>query len=323
MENFIPGIEKKIENLLKKLNLTPQVPPDVFISQTEGKKHRYFSLCNDGRGRKVIFYARLHNNPDARQKMVREISFLNEIKRKSLVISRYLPHVYSWKREKDWEWFLREYFPVSPLGTNEQLNQEITPKDTALLAQSASDIKNTLLSELEGVPLARFDTGDYLSLEDFIPRLLERGIMAEKEAGAIVSFFKANKSLLEKENRYFTHGDFNLGNLIVSGGNLKIIDWESIQINNQAADMAYLFTHLWQASQLVRKDLIENYLRLLSERERDAFKKLFLMVVFDLAADGFEAQPKEIKSSLLKKRKEFFEKLFLGPILGFEKLIKI
>lgn len=323
MEHLIPEIDKKIEIVLKKLKLKPSVPPKKFIRKTKSRKHRYFSLCTDAQGTKLIFYARLHKNPDAKQKMVREISFFRKTKGRHLKISKFFPKICQSKIEKDFEWFVRQYLPHSPMGTNEQLKGRIKKSDVVLLAKAIYLIKNTSLSLLRSIPLKKFPVKDYLGSKNLVPYLLEKKIINKKEAGGIIKFFEENTDLLKKENKCFSHGDFNLGNLIISNKTLKIIDWESIQINNLASDIAYLFTHLWQAKKSIRKELIKVYFNLLSKKEKSVFKKLFPIVVSDLAADGFEARPREIKAPLLKKRKEFFKKLLKGPFLGFEKLISI
>ncbi len=322
MKNIIPGIEQKITRILKKINLKPKISAKKFIKKTKAKKHRYLSLCTDPQDKKVIFYARLHKNPDAKEKMKREISFFKKIKKRDFMISKYLPKIYLTKIEKDFEWFTREYFPSPPLGTNEQLKEKMKEKDAKLITEAVCQIKDTPLSFLKDIPLKKFPVKNYLESKNFLPYLLKRKILSKKEAEKVLRLFQRNTDLIKKENKYFSHGDFNLGNLIISNGTLKIIDWESIQINNLASDIAYFFTHLWQAKKSIRRELIKTYLKLLSPKEKTAFKKLFPIVIFYLAAGGIETKPSEIKTSLLKKRKEFFKKL-IKKSFSFKELIRI
>jgi thiamine kinase-like enzyme len=323
MGNLILDIEQKIENILKKLALKAEVSPKEFIKKTRGEKHRYLSLCADKKDKNLIFYARLHKNPDAKKKMISEISFLKEMKQKKIEISEYVPEFYQGKKEKDFEWFTREYFITPPLGVNEQLQRKITKEDALLLARALYCIKNTSLSRFKNVPLREFPVKNYLDSQNSINFLLERKIINQNLSKKLKRVFKENAGLLKKENKYFSHGDFNLGNLMISNNNLKIVDWESVQINNSAFDVAYLFSHLWQTKTLIRKNLLKTYTNFLAKKEKVVFKKLFPLVVFYLAVGGLEAKPPEILYHLLKKRKEFFKKLLRKVGFGFEQLIEV
>jgi len=339
MKDLIPNISQKISNILERLKVLPSISPKEFIKKTSGGKHRYLSLCTDRKGQKLIFYARLHKNPDAKRKMIAEISFLKKCstllkisssktskfkeKGKRLEISQYIPRFYLARIEKDFEWFSREYFPGFPLGTNERLKRKIKKKNVSILAEAIWQIKNTQLAQFQALSLRKFTLKNYLDAQNSIFDLRKKKVLSKKLSEEIIKHFKKNSVLLKRENRYLSHGDFNLGNLIIQKGDLKILDWESIQINNLAFDIAYLFSHLWQAQKKIRKKLIEDYLELLSPKEKIAFKKLFPIVIFYLAVGGVEAKPAEISLSLLKKRKEFFKKLLKNTALGFNHLISI
>ncbi len=323
MDNLIPNISQEISLVLKKLELKPTVSPRKFIEKTKGNKHRYSSLCLDSKKTRVLFYARLHKNLDAKKKMLREISFLKAIKKEAFEALEYLPKIYFGKKEKSFEWFTREYFLASPLGKNEQLKKEMTKNHAELIAQVLYKIKETSLPSFKKVGLEKFSTENYLDSINCVPTLLKKKILNQKEANKTIKLFKENKALLKKEIKYFCHGDFNLGNIIISKGKLKIIDWELIQINSFVFDVAYLFTHLWQAKKPIRNTLLKTYISLLSTKEKIVFKKLFPIIIFYLAAGGLEAKPREIKIQLLKKRRSFFKKLLQGCSLGFNRIIEI
>jgi len=321
MHKLIPNIERKIEKTLLDLKLKPEVSVQEFIKRTKRAKHRYSSLCRNNKGQKLIFYARLHQNKDAKTKMAREISFFK--KSKNLKISKYIPEVYSSKKEKGFEWLSREYFKTPILGLNERLDRKIENKQAKILARAVFEIKSTELGTLKGILFREFPVENYLESTNQLPCLIKKGVISQTQAKKIKRFFEENKYLLEKENKYFCHGDLNLGNIIISKGAVKIIDWESAQINNPAFDMAYLFCHLWQAPRIIRKTLISSYLALLSKKQKTVFLKLFPVVVFYLSIHGIEAKPKEIRIDLLKKRKEFFQKLLKKSHLGVGEIIRI
>ena len=323
MDNLIPNINREIDFVLKKLELKPVVSPKKFIKKTKGNKHRYSSLCFNSKKERVLFYARLHKNLDAKKKMLRETSFLKIAKKEVFEVSEYLPKIYLGKKEKSFEWLTREYFLTSPLGKNEQLKKNVTKNDAELIAQALYKIKKVSPLSLKSVKLEKFPAENYLDSINLISSLIEKKVLNKKEADKIIKLFKENESLLKKEVKYFCHGDLNLGNIIISKGKLKIIDWELIQINSFAFDIAYLFTHFWQAKKPVRNTFLKTYINLLSKKEKVVFKKLFPIIIFYLAVGGLEAKPQEIKTQLLKQRRGFFKKLLQGCAFGFRELIKI
>ena len=323
MDNLISNIDQEIGLILKKLELKPIVSPQKFIKKTRGNKHRYSSLCLNSKKERVLFYARLHKNLDAKKKMLREISFLKATKKEVFEVSEYLPKIYFGKKEKSFEWFTREYFLASPLGKNEQLKKKMIKRDARLIAQALYKIKKISPLSLKKVKLEKFPVENYLNSINSVPFLIEKKVLNKKEANKIIKLFKENEALLKKEIKYFCHGDFNLGNIILSKGKLKIIDWELIQINSFAFDVAYFFTHLWQAKKSVRNVFLETYISLLSTKEKVMFKKLFPIIVFYLAVGGLEAKPREIKPQFLKKRRSFFKKLLRGCASSFKQSIKI
>ena len=323
MHKIIPGIEEKIEKTLKKLELEPKTSPARFIEKTGGNKHRYSSACTNPQGKRVIFYARLHDNPDAKRKMERELSFFKNVRKQKSKISKFIPEIYSLKIEKDFEWLVRQYFTVNPLGINEQLNKKIEKKDAVLLAEAICQIKDVPLSTLKHVSLKKFSIKQYLNSLDQIEKLVKDKILTKKEAKSITKLLEKSTALLKKENRYFCHNDLNLGNIIISRGSVKIIDWESIQINNLVCDISYMFCHLWQAKTGIREALIKTYFNLLTPEEKSVFERIFSIVIFYLATGAIDFITPEVAPSLLKKRKEFFKKLLKKSCQGIEELAEV
>ena len=321
---LIPNISKKITKKLKELKLTPQITPEEFIKRTKGNKHRYSSLCQDKKGEFLMFYARVHDNRDAKRKMKKEILFAKELKKAGykgkLPFKEFLPQYYKAKIEKDFEWFEREHIKENPLGINEKLDEKLDEKTIKNIAVCTFKISRASASLFKTIPLKKFPPKNYiLNLGEIQERTknIDKGL-----AKRLRKFLIKNYPLFKKENKYLSHGDFNLGNIIeTKEKKLKLIDWESAKINNFAFDIGYLFMHLWQASKSQREFLIQSYLSLLPSKKRTIFKVLFQGIVIYLATGGINIEPREIKYSNLKKRREFFEKV-LKNALDFEILIK-
>ena len=318
---FIPNINKKIEKLLKKLRFQPEVSPRAFLKKTKGGKHRYNSVCFNSKGKKLIFYARLHNNPDAKRKMMTEVLLAKNTEMLNKL--SYFPKYYQSKIAKSFEWFSREYIKENPLGNNEKLSRKLNDKQAKILAKALWQISQLSPNLLNHPCLKKSSPNEYLKAKQALKECLNKKIIDKELYKKGNVLFKENKELIKKEHKYICHGDINLGNLIFQKNNLKIIDWESMHINNFAFDIGYLFTHLWQAPRSFRKVLMRDYLTYLPKKKTQNFKSLFRLVILYLCLGGIFYKPKKIKNKRqLKKRRRFFKNLLKNSILGFEEIIK-
>lgn len=308
---LIPGISEKIKAKQKELNLKPEIPIDDFLKEHGKGKHRYFSPCLDKNGKKVAFYARLHFNLDAKRKIIREINFLEKLKKSRLKIKKRIPQIISFGLEKDFEWFIREYPPGLPLGKSRNLHQKLSSKLVPRLIEILEDISKIPSSFFPKIK--KFKIEKYLAKKTY-QELVKKGFIKKKIANSLERFIKRNISLLKKENKVFCHGDLNLGNLLVRKNEVWIIDWELIHLNNFAFDIGYFWTHLWEAETNFRQELIFSFLKKLSKEKIEKFKILFPIVVSYLALGGIKHK--------LKKRRFFYYQL-LKNCLNFEKLIKL
>ncbi len=316
---LIVGIEKKIERKLKELNLKPKVSPKEFLEIHGGGKHRYFSPCKKGE-EMVAFYARLHDNLDAKEKFIREIEFLEWVKKSQIKIKNLMPEILNSGLEKDFEWLVREYPRAPPLGTSRSIIQQPSLKIIAELTKAIFEISKLKPRNLPGIPLKKFNYRNYLAPGAYVNLLKRKIITADL-------FQKSSKKiqklipLLKKENHYFSHGDLNLGNILSDGKEIWIIDWELIHFNNFAYDIGYLWAHLWQAKREFRKKLIKSYLKNLNSTQLTKFKKLLPVVVSYLSLGGIEYKKEREKLKILEKRRKFYLKLLENCTKDFETLI--
>ena len=326
-KNLIPQISQKIEKVLEKEKLKPKISPQEFIKKTKGKKHRYFSCCLTEKKKRLFFYARIQNNKDAKRKVRKEAIFANFLLkktfRKKLPFSPFLPRYYKGKIEKDFEWFEREFIKEGPLGNNELLEKKINKKEVLKTVDFLFSLKRTNLSLLKNIPLGKFPLKHYEDITHLLLSLKEKNVVSEKEYLRGKDFIRKYFPLFRKEHSYLSHGDFNLGNIIFTKEKLKVIDWESMEINNFAYDLSYLITHLWQEKKRRRKEFIMNYYLKLPKRQKETFTILLRGNIIYLTVNGIFARPKEIKKSLLLERKNFFQKLLKSSLENFEKILTI
>lgn len=316
MNILIPKIEIEIEKKIKELKLKPKIPIKKFLKYYKDKKHRYFSPCQKN-GKEIAFYARLHQNPDAKEKFIREIEFLKNIKESNLEIKKFIPEILNWKIEKNFEWFEREYFKASPLGFRRNITK--TPSLT-VLNQIVDVIFEISKVNPHIIKLKKFDPKNYLPFLTY-QGLLERKIISQKIYKKILKMLKNNFSLAKKEGNYFCHGDLNLGNILSNGKKIWVIDWELIHLNNFAYDIGYFWTHLWQVNKSVRKNIINSFLKKLTKNKLEKFKKLLPIIVSYFSLGGIEYKKSGEKEKILIERRKFYLKLLENCTKNFTILI--
>lgn len=316
MIKLIPQIEEKIWRVLKKLRLTPEESPEDFIKRTKKKKHRYSSVCHDEKGKKFIFCARVHDSLHEKERMRTEVKIAKVLNRKKI---NFFPKYFEAEIEKDFEWLKREYFPESVLESKkeiEKLKRKLSEKEVEKICQT--------LLKIQKIKIKDFPFLKAKKLKKFfeVPKEIEkRKILEEKTRKKIKKLFIIYKKLLKKENKYFCHGDFQIGNLIFTKKKLKVIDLESAMISNFAYDICFLWSRLWREK--VRKKILEKFYSLLPENKKKKFEILFPLNAIFLGFHSFCATPKEYSKEMIKKRKEFFLTLIKKAVDGFDYLKKV
>lgn len=319
---LIPDISRKIEKVLEKLKLKPLILPQRFIEKTKGEKHRYSSVCLDKQGNKLIFYARLRGTDFEKNRMRTEVLIAKEIIKKGglEIIPRYFQAQIV---NDDFEWLTREYFPYPVLELKreiEKLRKKISKEGISRIVKGIYELNHSFLSEFPF--LKKFNIGGYLNCGNTAYSLQKEGVLEKEECDKLNKFLKENEKLLAKENRYFCHGDFQIGNIILSGKKVKIIDLESAHINNFCFDISFMFSRLWRETK-TRKSLIKIYFESLPEKEKLIFPNLFRIDTFFNACHNFRTKPLEYNENQIKERRDFAKKLMKSAIKEFESLQEI
>lgn len=316
MDLLIPRIAYKIETVLKKLNFTPEISPVEFIKKTEGKKHRYFSVCKTPANGKIMFYSRLFSDDYDKKRFITEILLAKKIISKEL-FSQYFPDYYEYGTESDFEWLTRQYFKVSPLENKkriEKVKKSLSDQDFTKIVRAIIDINGLSIKNLDFLKIFRIEKYfNYYAKEEYAFR--EKVGIKELER-----FVVGNKPLLERENKYFCHGDLSIGNVIFLKDKIKIIDLESANINNFAYDIAFFTTRMWR-NRKYRKKIIETYLKFLPAEKKEVFSVLFRIDAAFIAYQALGTNPIEYTARQNEKRNVFFEKILKNSLKGFDFLV--
>ena len=317
---LIPNIGRKISALLRRLKLEPEDQPRKFLARVGTNKHRYFTAAQTADGNTVAFYARLHANPDAQRKFLTEIAVLQRLNRLPYNFARTAPRLFESKRAADFEWFTRELVGGQPLGHSRQLGTRLPSGVITQLAQTIAGIGQFPPARLR-IRLTAFNPDNYRIDRQCFGLAQQRTLPATTCHG-IAQLVASRRAQLEAENRYLSHGDLNLGNIIVDRGHVRIVDWELTQRNNLAYDVGYLWVHLWQAPRVFRQQLLRTYLRLLPPNQRRMFRRLLPVVVAYLAVGGVPyREHRREPSAVLRRRQHYHVQLLQNCLKGFNRLI--
>jgi len=319
---LINNIEKKIEKKIKELEISPQISPSQFFKKYRTFKHRYFSPCQTKSGKTVAFYARCHNNLDAKEKFIRETRFFKKIQEENFPIKKVIPKIIKSGKGKGFEWMIREYIEGKPLGHSRKVTLHPTKEQIKELTGLIIKISKIPPANFCGLKLKKFNCKNYLA-EDLYHTLLKNGLISRSHKNKLTTIIKKTIPLARKENNYFSQGDLNLGNIIVDEKNkLWIIDWELIHINNFAYDIGYLWTHLWGIKRDLRKKLITEYIKHLNKEKLLKFKKLLPLVASYLSLGGIQIRYSKENKELYKRRRKFYTNLLINCTKDFKELIK-
>ncbi len=322
MNILIPNIEAKINRKLKSLQLSPQITPRSFFKKYTDNKHRYFSPCKNQEGSLFAFYARCHDNKDAKKKFIQEINFLNSIKETKLSINNSIPKIIKSRKGNDFEWMLREYIKGKTLGSSRKLAFPPQIKTINQLVLLISEIKKIKLKQSSSLKLKKFTIKNYLS-ESLYTHLSKKKIISSSLSKKSIKNINSTMPLLEKENHYISQGDLNLDNIIIDEKNNPwLIDWELIHLNNFAYDIGYLWAHLWETKKEFRQKLILGYIKHLNKNELLKFKKLLPIVASYLSLGGICIEHSKEKKTELEKRRVFYIRLLTNCFKSFERLIR-
>lgn len=323
--NFIiQGIEGKINERLKKNRLIPEISPEFFLKKYKASKHRYCSVCNDFDGNKIVFYARVHNNEDARNKVKREILFLDEIKKNNFKISGYIPKLIDYGIENDFEWFTREYIEGDALGDiyGQCKKPSIKLVDGLLVALRYLLEISSVLKKNKNLKLK--NKGSYenylIKIKEY-KKLLNNEIISENDYRQIKKFIQKNKNIINNKNKYVVHGDFHPGNIIFKKNRFWIVDWELAQINNYIFDLSFFWLHS-KGSDFSRR-LIVKFTKNIKQKE--IAKKLFrISLLFLLSGEILRLQLLDKKKNKnIQKELNFLMIVLKNCLVGFENTIKI
>jgi len=332
-DEIIKKIELNLNNIINKLQLTVSVTPSEFLQLTKGYKHRYYTDCINPQGKKYFFCALMKNDELSKKSFYKEIAFASFVINNDFLIKKYLPPYIQSSKLDLTPWILSEYIstPVLESKVNmEQLRDISFIKDLSLIAELLFNITFNFINIRNfNLRLEYFDVKKEISelIMNKLTDLKNRNQIDSISFNKAIKFINSNLNLLLEENKYFTHGDFHIGNISAEKVNnsirLKIIDWETYHMNNYAYDISYFFSKL-SKEKIFRKLILSNYMKLIPTDKINRFKTLFRLNIIYLAVkDGLTATFLELSNKEVIERQEWFKNLFMKSLVSFDEIMNI
>ncbi|MCK4918988.1 MAG: glycogen/starch synthase [Candidatus Pacebacteria bacterium] len=143
-----------------------------------------------------------------------------------------------------------------------------------------------------------------------------------------IDFF-ASSELIEKnrklldENLVVAHGDFTMANhIIAESGKAYLSDWESVRIDNIAADLAHLWVQTWRYKKW-RGKLLAEFLNRLPESEKESFKEIFRIVAIEQSMAEIKWNSASCKKEYKKGVIDISTQIIKTALDGFDGLLEI
>ncbi|MFA5030614.1 MAG: aminoglycoside phosphotransferase family protein [Patescibacteria group bacterium] len=258
-----------INHTLETLGLTPKITPEAFIKKYEGRKHRYATQATNADGCSVIFYARLHNNEDARHKFIQDVYMLDKLSHSRYALARYVPAVYAHSIRKNHEWFVRENLKQPAVGNVYKEKTNFTQHDVLRFVHLFHALQT--LPKFPQHQFERRDANFFLQISEGNLRQV-KSLFPPSERAQIISHLHAEYQTIQSFTTHLVHGDCHPGNILMDKRHLYLIDWETTQRNLRTTDIGYFYLSL-SGQPKFRRELLQSFSRHISWKKR--FHQLF------------------------------------------------
>ena len=325
MYKTITGIDEKIKSLAKKESFLLKKPIKDFIE----KKKRFYAACVQKDGKNLFLKVRLADDNGsvfALEKEMRITKILTENGKISGKVN--FTKFAGGSFNEIPEWYTHEYVEGKLLGSfyempakNEKEIYAINVVKNLVGLQSVSDIFKAE-AEKSGIMkhIKKRGYDDYKNTIEFYrkEKVGKRKINFEK----MLALIEENKKALD-EDLVVAHGDFTLANQIVSENDeIFLSDWESVRIDNFAADLAHLWVQTWRYPAW-RKKLLEAFLNGIPEGKKEKFKSIFRITAIEQSLAEIRWNSALCDKKYKKGVIEVSMKVIKTALEGFEGLLGI
>ncbi|MDO8497857.1 MAG: hypothetical protein Q7S61_04930 [bacterium] len=298
-----------VKSTLNELELTPFTTIETYFRLTKGWKHRYYSVCLNKNNQKVFFHALTRYNDLSINSFKKELLFEKYINKKSNTLRDYVPRMIAYSNTSENLWLITEYFPFEPLEKVKNVHDHVNITDLAKIIHTINFYPIELFKD--NIVLEKFDLDKKfmeISQKVIINKDIGEFIVSE-DLFKLQEYLTRYKDYILNHTKSLNHGDMHLANIISNKKIIKILDWESYHLNNYAYDMSFFIVEVLNQSKL-KKELLREYLKLLSEEEKENYMKLLYV---DILMTGL---PRMIYPRFNhSKQEEFVHKKYLARLM--------
>ena len=326
MYNTIEDINKKIKRLAEKEGF--QITKSVSSFIKEQKNYYAYSVLKNNQ--KVFLKARITANKD----------YIFGIK-KGMEISRIMTENKKISSKVNFtgfkggslknipEWYAYNYIEGDILGDFYEMprkhEKDIYLKSSVKNLRNLQNVSEEFIKEAEKNGVIKYikkrDYNDYFNTIKYYQK--EKIGDNKIDFESVYKLLEKNKKLLN-ENLVFTHGDFTLANQIVSekDNEIYLSDWDSVRIDNLAADITHLWVQSWRYPEW-RSKLLKEFLESLLEKDRNRFKEIFRITAIEQSMAEIKWNAEACKEKYKKKVVDVSLKIIKIALEGFEGLKRI
>lgn len=280
----IPGAEKRIHGLMKKIGFVPDKNiPD--ISDWIVRSRRFYMPSGLMPGHRFAFLkARLQNTDQIVETLKKEMFFYKTIvpiisSSDSFLLPRYISN----GNANGLFWLLREYIPGKLAG---QMDEDFGFTRQFLSAVPAAKMAKNILTLQAATPkitkrMALDKHGSYWYID------IDHGFYKNtclkkthpKEIREIGRILRSNKKILDSEAVVAEHGDLYPNNFLFLKNNACLLDWELIHLNNCGFAPAFVYLNAWRSPKW-QKSFLRSFAR---QTPNPSFRQLFRLCIFSLS----------------------------------------
>ncbi|MFA6097653.1 MAG: glycogen/starch synthase [Candidatus Paceibacterota bacterium] len=283
MYKTITDIDEKIKALSKKEGFILKKPLKEFI---EGKKRFYSAPVTKG-GKKLFLKARLADDNGSVFALEKEMKITKILTENAQMSGKVNFTKYAGGSFGEIpEWYMHEYVEGRLLGSFYEMpaknEKEIYAKNAVKNLLGLQGISDVFKAEAEksGIikNIKKRGYEDYKNTIGFYRK--EKVGNGKVDHEKISDLLEKNKKELD-EDLVVAHGDFTLANQIIDErGDVYLSDWESVRIDNMAADLTHLWVQTWRYPAW-RKKLLGIFLNELPEARKERFKNIFRITAIE------------------------------------------
>ncbi len=253
----LPDIEKKVREKVAELRLAPS----YLFDCRQHKERFYTARCHSQEDRDVIFKMRTEDFWETQEAFRREIRInrlFTEFYKNDRTLS--VPRFVIGDSECVPEWMVYEFIPGEEAGDfyNGILPENFGKLSLTSLIEGMRSMQAMSAFAAGKVRLEAYGYGEFRqAYERYCPVL--RPFLSDAAVTEGSGILRDGANFLDKKSGVIAHGDFHPGNLVISPeGEVAIIDWYYVQMNNAAFDIAFLYLEI--ADDDFRRELLERYI---------------------------------------------------------------